>query len=76
MPSFTHRFSFPFSLSLITVMALLGAATSPSTAEPASGMSALEADPHGWKDLLPSTGLKGWYRVTVTPSPKGELGRE
>ena len=35
--------------------------------------SALEADPEGWADVLPSADLKGWYRVPVPPT--GELGR-
>jgi hypothetical protein len=36
--------------------------------------SALESDSQGWVDLLPKSGLKGWYRVAVPP--KGKLGRE
>jgi hypothetical protein len=35
--------------------------------------SALEADPTGWTDILPSTDLKGWTRVPVPPT--GKLGR-
>ena len=35
--------------------------------------SALEADPHGWVDLLPAADLKGWYRVPVPPG--GKVGR-
>ncbi len=34
----------------------------------------MEADPHGWVDILPSAGLAGWYRVPVPPT--GKLGRE
>ncbi len=36
--------------------------------------SALEADPKGWVDILPSVDLKGWYRVAVPPT--GKLGRQ
>jgi hypothetical protein len=36
--------------------------------------SALEADPQGWKDIMPPADLKGWYRVTVPPG--GKLGRD
>ena len=52
------------SLTLAT-----GFADSPASATP----SALEAEPQGWIDLLPSTDLKGWNRVPVPPS--GKLGR-
>lgn len=40
----------------------------------ASEKSAFEADPRGWKDILPSPNLKGWYRVPVPPT--GKLGPE
>jgi len=36
--------------------------------------SALEAQPDGWRDVLPGANLKGWYRVPVPPG--GKLGRE
>lgn len=36
--------------------------------------SALQSDPQGWTDILPSADLKGWYRVPVPPT--GQLGRE
>lgn len=36
--------------------------------------SALQSDPQGWVDILPSADLKGWYRVPVPPT--GQLGRE
>ena len=36
--------------------------------------SALQSDPKGWEDILPSADLKGWYRVPVPPT--GHLGRE
>lgn len=38
------------------------------------GLSALETDPKGWLDVMPSTDLQGWYRVPVPP--KGKLGRQ
>ena len=36
--------------------------------------SALETDPSGWDDILPSPDLKGWFRVPVPPH--SQLGRE
>ena len=36
--------------------------------------SALQSDPQGWVDILPSADLKDWYRVPVPPT--GQLGRE
>lgn len=36
--------------------------------------SALQTDPTGWTNILPSPDLKGWFRVPVPP--KGKLGRE
>lgn len=30
--------------------------------------SALEADPKGWKDILPKTSLKGWTRISIPPT--------
>ena len=43
-------------------------------AQAAESPSALAADPQGWRDILPSADLKGWYRVPVPPT--GKLGRE
>jgi hypothetical protein len=43
-------------------------------AQAAESPSALEADPQGWRDILPPADLKGWYRVPVPPT--GKLGRE
>jgi hypothetical protein len=40
----------------------------------AETQSALQSDPQGWVDILPSADLKGWYRVPVPPT--GQLGRE
>lgn len=42
--------------------------------ETASSKSALEAEPQGWRDIIPAADLKGWYRVPVPPT--GKLGRE
>jgi hypothetical protein len=39
----------------------------------AESPSALEANPEGWVDVLPSEDLKDWYRVPVPPT--GKLGR-
>jgi hypothetical protein len=36
-------------------------------------LSALEANPEGWVNIMPPTDLKGWSRVPVPPG--GELGR-
>jgi cephalosporin-C deacetylase len=36
--------------------------------------SALETDPTGWLDILPSADLAGWHRVSVPPGEK--LGRD
>lgn len=36
--------------------------------------SALEADPSGWTDIMPSSDLKGWSRVPVPPD--APLGQE
>ena len=44
------------------------------SAEAIEAKSALEADPKGWRDILPAIDLKGWYRVPVPPT--GKLGRE
>jgi len=40
----------------------------------AEDKSKLESDPEGWKDILPSADLQGWYRVPVPPT--GQLGRQ
>lgn len=71
MTSFPRRFS---SSLILAALAVLGTATQLAAAESAAGRSALETDPHGWTDLLPSADLKGWYRVPVPPG--GALGRE
>lgn len=49
-------------------------AWSGKSADPATSKSALETDPQDWENIMPSTDLKGWYRVPVPPT--GKLGRE
>lgn len=73
--SLPSRFSFNSTLAstLLAVLAWSGASTRLGAAETA-GKSALETDPLGWTDILPSAELKGWYRVSVPPT--GKLGRE
>ncbi len=48
----------------------LGAPESPAS----ESRSALEAEPRGWKNLLPGRKLKGWTRLPVPAT--GTLGRE
>jgi len=43
-------------------------------ADSAVTKSALESDPQGWQDILPTADLSGWYRVSVPPT--GKLGRQ
>ena len=43
-------------------------------AETSKTPSALQADPHGWVDILPGTNLAGWYRIPVPPG--APLGRQ
>lgn len=54
--------------------ALCAAASWDTEATAAEKPSALASDPSGWTDLLPRTGLAGWYRVPVPPT--GQLGRQ
>jgi hypothetical protein len=42
--------------------------------EIAETRSALEKDPQGWVDILPSQELKGWFRVPIPPNAR--LGRD
>jgi hypothetical protein len=62
---------FMAGLLLVTLWFLSSYTQNVSAAE---SKSALEADPQGWVDILPSADLKGWYRVSVPPT--GKLGRE
>jgi hypothetical protein len=59
-----------FALASLCTFTCSLRAAEPPTPTP----SALEADPQGWLDILPSADLKGWYRVPVPPT--GKLGRE
>ena len=59
------RRSYAWLLLAVTMVGRLPAA------DPAP--SALEADPSGWVDLMPSAELKGWSRVPVPPG--APLGR-
>lgn len=36
--------------------------------------SALESDPTGWVDILPASGIEGWFRIPVPPG--APLGRD
>lgn len=64
-----HRLSrTTAALLLVATLLRLTLAEGPAT------KSKLEADPKGWIDILPSTDLKGWFRVPVPPT--GQLGRE
>ena len=69
-----------YSLSLVAGLLAAGAWLSVAPRSQAAGApvgkSALETDPQGWVDLLPSADLKGWYRTPVPPPPKGKLGSE
>ncbi len=57
---------------LVTMLAINLAADTARAAD--EGRSALESDPSGWVNILPSADLKGWYRVAVPPS--APLGRQ
>ncbi|MCG3197259.1 MAG: DUF1080 domain-containing protein [Candidatus Omnitrophica bacterium] len=61
-----------FAQPLFTLWLLTGLMIAPAAAEDPTP-SALEADPSGWEDLLPSADLKGWSRVPVPPGDP--LGR-
>lgn len=55
-------------VGFVAALALIGNVTA---ADPTP--SALESDPSGWVDLMPSADLKGWSRVPVPPG--APLGR-
>ncbi|MBI5384418.1 MAG: DUF1080 domain-containing protein [Verrucomicrobia bacterium] len=59
---------------LLAVLSIACCVLSLRAAEATDTQSALEADPQGWVDILPSAELKGWYRVPVPPT--GKLGRD
>jgi hypothetical protein len=58
------------TLALIVTAGWLRGLSMPAAETP----SKLQSDPHGWQDILPSSDLKGWYRVPVPPT--GKLGRD
>lgn len=68
----THCAS-PCRVRLVTVL-ILGICLSLASLPAAETPSLLEKDPSGWIDLMPKSGLQGWYRVPVPPT--GQLGRE
>ena len=72
--SFVRRSTSPFFAGLLAATVMWLALSSLRAAEGATGRSALETDPQGWVDILPTADLKGWYRVPVPPG--GKLGRE
>jgi len=74
--SLVRCYSLSFVAGLLATAALLSGAVRLHAASAPSGKSALESDPQGWVDILPSVDLKGWYRTPVPPPPKGKLGRE
>ncbi len=51
--------------SLVCLLVTITVALSVAVADPTP--SALEADPTGWVDVMPSADLKGWSRVPVPP---------
>ncbi len=55
-------------------LVLGGIASAALAAQTPSTPSALEANPNGWTDILPSSTLEGWRRVPIPP--KAELGRQ
>jgi hypothetical protein len=57
-------------LAMLLAAAVAGGARAGSAAETPSAM---EADPQGWIDILPTADLEGWQRVPVPPT--GKLGR-
>lgn len=64
-----RRWNWPTSSALWLVGALVAGRLAAAEATP----SALESDPSGWVDLMPSADLKGWSRVPVPPG--AALGR-
>jgi len=58
----------------LLLLPLIALAAQASVARSAETKSALESDPTGWTNILPTADLKGWFRVPVPT--KGKLGRE
>ncbi len=72
-PSCIRPWSFPFGVVVLAATMLCAVPVPSRAADAASTKSALETDPQGWVDILPSSSLDGWYRVPVPPT--GKLGR-
>ncbi len=64
-----QRWDWRTSSALLLVGVLVAGRLAAAEATP----SALESDPSGWVDLMPSADLKGWSRVPVPPG--ATLGR-
>jgi hypothetical protein len=62
------------ALAIMTVFCVWFGGRQAKAAEGESTKSALEAEPEGWRNIMPGADLKGWYRVPVPPT--GKLGRE
>jgi hypothetical protein len=60
-------------LSVAVAAAIPAGRLSPACAA-GDDRSALERDPAGWKDLLPSERLDGWTRLPIPPT--GQLGKQ
>lgn len=61
-----------FSGICLLALGLLAQPAGSADVDPAK--SALETDPEGWVDFMPTSGLTGWSRVPVPPG--GKLGRD
>ncbi|MBI5820710.1 MAG: DUF1080 domain-containing protein [Verrucomicrobia bacterium] len=72
-PSCIRYWSSPVRIVFFAVMVLCAALVPSRAADATPTKNALETDPHGWVDILPSSDLQGWYRVPVPPG--GKLGR-
>ncbi len=64
-----QRWDWQTSSALLLIGVLVAGRLAAAEATP----SALESDPSGWVDLMPSADLKGWSRVPVPPG--AALGR-
>jgi len=71
--SFIGHLSFTLCVAPLAVAVLCTAPAPARAADSVLTKSALEIDPQGWEDILPSADLQGWYRVPVPPG--GRLGR-
>ena len=71
------QYKLPSTTAIAALVLLVASWSAVCRAQSTAGTetkSALEAEPQGWVDILPSPDLKGWYRVSVPPT--GKLGRE